>query len=237
MIKALCVEKYKDKNGNIIGYKLQDNNGVQLKFDADQVKKAIFLKQLEVINLKLTSDGRLISTNILESNDIIKICNYLDRLMITEVIKNTRLVLVNSTLNEDQDFFDDDLCHSAYVKLRLPSKRYKGEYIETVYIRSRIRPLNDPKDYDREMELELAYCYPNEDDMNDPGDYKFFAVSISINKANDKDNIKLAYKIIKRFVNEINNATFESANGDYKHIYIENKNYIYSYLWKKKDKH
>lgn len=220
MIKALCVEKYKDKNGNIIGYKLQDNNGRQLRFDAGQVKQAIFLNQLEVINLKLTSDGRLISTNILENNDIIKICNYLSRLMITEVIKNTKLVLIDSNLNEDTKIFHDDIGHTAHVKLRLPSKIYKGEYIETVYIQSRIRPLIDPKASDRDMELELAYYYPNKDDIDDPGTYSFLFVRTPINKANDKNNIKLAYKIIKRFVNEINNITFETDHGDYKDVYI-----------------
>lgn len=223
MIKAVCVEKYKDKNGNIIGYKLQDNNGRQLRFDAGQVKQAIFLNQLEVINLKLTSDGRLISTNILENNDIIKICNYLSRLMITEVIKNTKLVLIDSNLNEDTKIFHDDIGHTAHVKLRLPSKKYKGDCIEIVAIVSRINPLNEEEWSDtRYMELELQYFYKyhGEGDINDPGTYSFFSVTIPINRANDKNNIKLANKLIKRFVNEINNITFEADDGDYKYVYI-----------------
>lgn len=44
--------------------------GVQLTFDSNQVKQAIFLKQLEVTNLKLTSDGRLIDSNNGESEKI-----------------------------------------------------------------------------------------------------------------------------------------------------------------------
>lgn len=63
MIKATCIEKLRDKNGTIKGYVLQDCNGVQMKFNSEQVKQAIFLQQLTVTNLKLTSDGRLIDNN------------------------------------------------------------------------------------------------------------------------------------------------------------------------------
>lgn len=63
MVKATCIEKLRDKNGTIKGYVLQDCNGVQMKFNSEQVKQAIFLQQLTVTNLKLTSDGRLIDNN------------------------------------------------------------------------------------------------------------------------------------------------------------------------------
>lgn len=66
MVKATCIEKLRDKNGTIKGYVLQDCNGVQMKFNSEQVKQAIFLQQLTVTNLKLTSDGRLIDNKPME---------------------------------------------------------------------------------------------------------------------------------------------------------------------------
>lgn len=63
MVKATCIEKLRDKNGTIKGYILQDCNGVQMKFNSEQVKQAIFLQQPTVTNLKITSDGRLIDNN------------------------------------------------------------------------------------------------------------------------------------------------------------------------------
>lgn len=80
MITATCVEKLRDKNGNIKGYILQDNNGVQMKFSSEQVKQAIFLQQLTVDNLKLTSDGRLIDNKKQDNNAEITNSNTLEKI-------------------------------------------------------------------------------------------------------------------------------------------------------------
>ena len=60
MITVTCTEKLRDKNNRIVGYELQDCNGKKMRFTSEQVKQAIFLQQITVTNLKLTSDGRLI---------------------------------------------------------------------------------------------------------------------------------------------------------------------------------
>ena len=57
MITVTCTEKLRDKNNRIVGYELQDCNGKKMRFTSEQVKQAIFLQQLTVKNLKLTSDG------------------------------------------------------------------------------------------------------------------------------------------------------------------------------------
>lgn len=54
------LEKYKDKNGKIIGYRLVDQAGVQTQMKADDLKAGIKAGSLEVINLTLTQDGRLV---------------------------------------------------------------------------------------------------------------------------------------------------------------------------------
>lgn len=60
MVQARCIQKFRDKNNNIKGYLLEDCTGQQLQVSPDQLKMAIFSKQIEIINLTLTKDGRLI---------------------------------------------------------------------------------------------------------------------------------------------------------------------------------
>lgn len=62
MITVTCTEKLRDKNGRIVGYELKDDNGNKMKFNSKQVKQAVFLRQITITNLKLTSGGRLIDT-------------------------------------------------------------------------------------------------------------------------------------------------------------------------------
>lgn len=62
MIQAKCIEKYRDKSNKIIGYKLVDLNNKTQDFSADALKKAIANKKIHVVNLTLTSDGRLMPT-------------------------------------------------------------------------------------------------------------------------------------------------------------------------------
>lgn len=54
------LEKYKDKNGRIIGYRLVDQAGVQTQIKSEDLKNQIKTGTLKVVNLTLTKDGRLI---------------------------------------------------------------------------------------------------------------------------------------------------------------------------------
>lgn len=58
--KCKCIEREKDKNGNIIRYKLLYINGVCKLFFPNELKELIRTNQLEVTNLTLTNDNRLI---------------------------------------------------------------------------------------------------------------------------------------------------------------------------------
>ena len=56
-------EKHRDKNGNIIGYTLVDKTGKVYNPTSLQLKDAIEGNKVSVINLKLTSDNRLIEVD------------------------------------------------------------------------------------------------------------------------------------------------------------------------------
>lgn len=69
MITVTCTEKLRDKSNRIVGYELKDCNGNKMRFTSEQVKQAVFLQQITIKNLKLTSDGRLIDSKELVQSD------------------------------------------------------------------------------------------------------------------------------------------------------------------------
>lgn len=80
MVTAQCIKKIRDKNNAIKQYIIQDFNGNQLTISSDNLKIALFSKQIEITNLTLSKDGRLIDKNIgtntqsnnanIQSNDV-----------------------------------------------------------------------------------------------------------------------------------------------------------------------
>ena len=60
MIKVKCLFKFRDNGGKIVGYRIQNEQGETLDTTPDQLKMYIYSNQMQVVNLKLTQDGRLI---------------------------------------------------------------------------------------------------------------------------------------------------------------------------------
>ena len=60
MIQAKCIEKFRDRNGKIYGYRLVDLNNQTQDVTPRDLKIAIQNNHINVINLALTADGRLI---------------------------------------------------------------------------------------------------------------------------------------------------------------------------------
>ena len=59
-IVVRVIRKYHDKNGTLLGYTIQDTTGKRMTVYKDQLKQAVMSGQVEVVNMTLTSDGRLI---------------------------------------------------------------------------------------------------------------------------------------------------------------------------------
>lgn len=59
-MKLLCIEKIRNRNNQIIAYRLQDKQGSIKVIASNTLKDAIRHNRLEVINLKLASDNKLI---------------------------------------------------------------------------------------------------------------------------------------------------------------------------------
>lgn len=66
MLLVKCVEKIRDNNGVITHYVLQDTNGDLKKAEACYVKEALKDGRISCVNLKISSDGRVISKKVKE---------------------------------------------------------------------------------------------------------------------------------------------------------------------------
>ena len=62
MIQVKCIQKFRDDKGRIYGYRLIDLCGKTQDITPENLKAAISNKLITVVNLTLTTDGRLIST-------------------------------------------------------------------------------------------------------------------------------------------------------------------------------
>mgnify|MGYP003295016981 CR=1 FL=1 len=62
MQRFKCIEKYTDKHGNAISYILQNERGMTGEFNREMVKIMLRNPNIEFLNLKLTSDEKIIFT-------------------------------------------------------------------------------------------------------------------------------------------------------------------------------
>lgn len=60
MVTCICIQKFRDKRGNIYGYRLKDSSGNIQDVTPDNLKYAISKGYVFVKNLKLTSNNKLV---------------------------------------------------------------------------------------------------------------------------------------------------------------------------------
>ena len=63
-MQCFCFNKIRDNNGRIIGYQFRDGKGNEFRLDAEATKANIMNGSIEPTNLKLTSNGRIISCKV-----------------------------------------------------------------------------------------------------------------------------------------------------------------------------
>jgi len=101
MFQATCIEKIRDENNNIIGYKIIGKDKKPISVKSESLKKAIKSGQLEVTNITLTSDNRLINKKPVTS---LKQINNIESLL-------NRVKSLGYTLNT----FDTACGHKCYI--------------------------------------------------------------------------------------------------------------------------
>lgn len=71
MIYAKSIYTFRDHNGKVYGYRIQDSAGYEMNVNPDDLKDAIRKQKISIMNLTLTSDNRLIEnkgSKTLQSN-------------------------------------------------------------------------------------------------------------------------------------------------------------------------
>lgn len=170
MITVTCTEKLRDKNNRIVGYELQDCNGKRMRFTSEQVKQAVFLQQIRIVNLKLTSDGRLIdNTESVKSDGQLKSDG------------NNQLALINKLKNmkcyQIMKLSIDDIAHliekMSNIKLEeIPFINYEtGDSVGKLYF-SGCTPFLIAK----RIDIDCKYCCENKTD--EKTDKRYCCISI-----------------------------------------------------------
>lgn len=115
MIQAKCTKKFRNKDNTIWAYRIIDFNGIERSIDANDLKKAISSGQINVVNLKLTTDNRLIDTKI-------------DKLTDNEELNNSMYNKFKLTPEEGLNRFADNIMNLNNKILVKYYKQYKCKY-------------------------------------------------------------------------------------------------------------
>lgn len=121
MIQAKCIDKIRNKYGVIEKYTLQDKTGDTITVTSKQLKDAINAGKIEIVNLQLTANGRLMDKNI---EDTLKSYNIMDKdnensknqynktimLGVAPVLNETKSVV---GINGKRVVFTDETCKFA----------------------------------------------------------------------------------------------------------------------------
>ena len=99
MVNATCIQKFRDKRNVIVGYRIQDDSGNVKDVTPQQLKQAISNRKIEIRNLKLTSDGKLIRCDSKFSKGAFDSDLYLIHQISTHVLKYLH---IEKTLNDPE---------------------------------------------------------------------------------------------------------------------------------------
>lgn len=217
MIQATCIDRIRDKSGNIKYYILRDIEGKSVKLEAKQVKQAIFLGQLEVNNLTLTKDGKLISkdknTQKLNAKNSLDVANIVSRMMILKATKMLNATILNNDLNEYYNQEIDGIIHTANVIIPNVCRDKHGYPINVININVVMWSEEDSGE-DNAIQITLDYSTPYDKECH-------FDVLCYIDTSFIKCNKILEYAniTVNTFVKEIN-----KGNINYEIIDIHREN-------------
>lgn len=121
MIQVKCIEKLRGRRNNIYGYRIVDSSGQIRDIGAERLKEYIMEGKINVVNLKLTSNNRLVDCNEkqLINTDILGKDPKITKVEKTETKKNAcdaesykefcdlLLIMMKRYLPYEKDFIDE----------------------------------------------------------------------------------------------------------------------------------
>lgn len=138
MVEVTCTYTFRNKNGGIVGYRIQDRNGEVRDIKKDVLKDLIKRHEIMVNNLTLTSDNRLVS----KTNKQLKENKSTDELfvkisMCADIEPGEYTMLERSLLHNIDGFIDfngnTEIKYASNVEVK-PMNGNTSELISKIYI-------------------------------------------------------------------------------------------------------
>lgn len=164
MITCKCIKKFRDNTGKIYGYRIIDINGETQDVTPGDLKKAIYNKQVNVVNLTLTKDGRLVDKNpekqlknkkIMPNNVIRPIHNkekFIDdseRKVIEQLLKIQDYAVKKLGIKQGKKFkwttSDDGVSIDKYVNIHFKSGEFIGDIVNNNTLDTILRTIDTRK--------------------------------------------------------------------------------------------
>lgn len=155
-IYAICIDKEYEYNGNVIGYTIRDFSGKTLRVNSTDLKVAIALNKIDVVNLELFIDsnselGKITELNIYNANSIEEINKVVsDR-------SSWEHYLVGSVNIGYFEMYGKNtvLDYKGYcTEITLPSVKYMSQYL--LSFNDYVQVLHVPNTFE---EIQLGLCF------------------------------------------------------------------------------
>lgn len=201
MIQAKCIQKFRDKTGKIYGYRLIDLNQQTQDVTPENLKKAIIDRQINVINLTLTSDNRLVDSsekqlqskklgptpnNTTKSNNILK-----------EVAKAfVELDLQLLDMGDSREELIENLCYTANINVDFDSDEYyedEEKYMHKIHTKA----------YEVLLKEESSLITDNIDYYSDNADTIIHCITCSKTDNINDNNIIKSVIILAKYIEHL----------------------------------
>ena len=224
MITVKCIGKIRDKSGKIIGYRLQDINGQTQEASAESLKKAIKNKVIHVINLRLTSDNRLVNSSEKQLQSVV-----LKKPLTSDDIKEKRnanlncakaLIYINTQclmgMGDSLSDLADSICSEAGMEIN--TYDMSDKQIEKALVDGYTRLA---KDKPASIADEVGYWFENDDDetikdciidekLKDVKQSKIYkSLNIILNYLKDREQPVQKTGKLEIFIEEIENSCID----------------------------
>jgi len=140
MIQAKCIQKFRDNQGRIIGYILEDKQGQTCEIQPDELKEAIRNNQIDIDNLILTSDNRLVNSCTTDYSNYNKISTQNDFIILNKdvIVASFNSNLGNFEIYGNLPYGFDNLAAWIHSRYKFSCARDVRHFFNTIGIKNEI---------------------------------------------------------------------------------------------------
>ena len=179
MIQVKCIEKLRDKNNKIYGYKLQDLNQQTRNITSGILKDAIRRGEIDVVNLKLTADNKLIDRKEQDINNLkigkkqsqhVTKANQAKQAQQTKLERSIAKALIDLDLevcNMGDNYIEtvEDICEIAGIEFNPYKDNTGNEYIYSKAVKAYEKLIKDTTLVNSVLIRNINHYYDNSDTL------------------------------------------------------------------------